>query len=132
MLQDRKLPPGSFPPAAYEFIFAALNHVLVRAGERRHISGRELVDGVCELASREFDYLAPTVLEAWGLVRPQDLGRGVFQMVKLGILARREEDSPADFDLPLTLRQMIPRSHDHLSEIRGELAATQPHSPSIS
>jgi len=116
-------PPGEFPRAAYEFIFAALQHVVSRLPERRHISGRELVDGVCDLASWEFDFLAPTVLESLGLVRPEDLGRAVFEMVDLRLLSRREEDTPADFDLSLTFRQMIPPVRDHLSEIRDELTS---------
>lgn len=115
--------PDGFPPPAFEFILEALHAVVQGLPERRHVSGQELLDGLCVLARERFDFLAPMLLASWGLSTPRDLGRAVFRMVELGILSRRPEDTPADFDLPFTLEERILSQLDHLSAIRQSLPA---------
>ncbi len=115
---------GEFPLDALRFILEALHRVVEGLAVKRHISGQELLAGVCALARREFDYLAPVVLDHWGLRRPQDVGRAVFQMVEMGALGKRQQDTPADFDLAWSLSDEILRGLDHLSELRAELKST--------
>ncbi len=86
-----------FHGKAYLFLLAALQSVMERLGEPRHISGRELAVGVRDLALREFGPMARTVLEHWGIHSTEDLGDIVFTLVECGILVKREEDRPEDF-----------------------------------
>ena len=69
----------------------------------------ELVDGLCDLAVERFAFLAPTVLERWGITRTDDVGEIVFTLVDIGLLGRSPQDSKDDFhdvlDLHKTLRQ---------------------------
>lgn len=89
---------------AYVFVVAALGET-VRAlpaerladAERRHLSGRELTEGVIRVAREEFGPLAPTVFSEWGVRRTEDIGEIVFELVGAGQLSARPEDTRADF-----------------------------------
>jgi uncharacterized repeat protein (TIGR04138 family) len=89
---------------AYGFVVWALGVTvaalpLERRGdpERRHLSGRELLESVALLGRREFGVLAPTVFQEWGVERGEDVGRIVFQLVGCGQLSARPEDTLEDF-----------------------------------
>jgi uncharacterized repeat protein (TIGR04138 family) len=91
---------------AYLFIkdaLAATQELLKRrpAGpddEGAHITGRELLEGIRLLASKQFGMLAPTVFASWGVHETKDFGRIVFELVELGELRRTENDHLSDFD----------------------------------
>ena len=67
-------------------------------GPARHVSGRELLEGIRTHAIREFGPLARTVLEHWGITRTDDFGEMVFNLVEKGILGKTEEDKKSDFN----------------------------------
>jgi uncharacterized repeat protein (TIGR04138 family) len=82
---------------AYIFLISALHFVLQRLDETRHISGRELTEGVRDLAIERFGPMARTVLEHWGILKTDDVGEIVFALVECGILIKQDEDSLDDF-----------------------------------
>ncbi len=92
-----------FARNAYFFVLDALDHTMVllgrdeKSGEERHIGGRELLEGVFDLASDQFGPMASLVFDRWGLRRSQDFGEVVFNLIDAGMLSRREEDSRLDF-----------------------------------
>ena len=86
-----------FHEKAYFFLLAALHSVIQGLQEPRHISGRELSEGVRALALDRFGPMARTVLEHWGIHSTEDLGDIVFALVDCGILIRRDEDRREDF-----------------------------------
>ncbi len=83
--------------AAYVFVLSALHFVLERLDEPRHISGRELAEGVRDLAIHRFGPMARTVLEHWGITETADVGHIVFALVECGILIKQEDDDLGDF-----------------------------------
>ena len=87
-----------FHETAYVFILSALHHVLEQLEEPRHITGRELAEGMRDLALQRFGPMARTVLEHWGIERTADVGEIVFALVDAGVLLKQDEDSPRDFD----------------------------------
>ena len=93
-LQDRN---PRFHGKAYLFLLSALHHVMDGLDEPRHISGRELSQGVRRLALERYGLLARTVLEHWGIHDTSDLGDIVFSLVECGILIRQDEDRRDDF-----------------------------------
>lgn len=103
-----------FHDMVYVFVLSALHHVLQALPEPRHISGRELVEGVRELALEKFGPMARTVLEHWGIHETGDVGDVVFALVDAGILIKQEEDTRADFehvfDFDEAFRSPYPRS----------------------
>src|SRR5437879_1932730 len=94
---------------AYEFVFAALTHtqrVLGRRppelpegeiGPEHHVRGPELLEGIRDLALREFGLMARTVFRMWGIERTDDFGEIVFNLVESGLMSKTDEDSRADF-----------------------------------
>lgn len=82
---------------AYYFIFESLEYTLSRLGARRHVCGRELLDGVREYALEAFGYLARTVFYEWGITSTEDIGQLVFNLVEADLLMKNENDSISDF-----------------------------------
>jgi uncharacterized repeat protein (TIGR04138 family) len=101
---------GRYAYEAYEFLFEALEHTLllggkappaatVREPERGcHVSGRELLDGICDLAVRQFGLLARIVFRMWGIERTDDFGAIVFRLVEAGLMSKTDDDSLQDFE----------------------------------
>jgi uncharacterized repeat protein (TIGR04138 family) len=87
-----------FQEMAYVFVLSALHYVLQHLPETRHISGRELAEGVRDLAREQFGPMARTVLEHWGIRETGDVGDVVFALVESGILIKQDEDTRADFE----------------------------------
>jgi uncharacterized repeat protein (TIGR04138 family) len=87
---------------AYQFVREALDYTQKGIGREnrgriRHISGQELLGGIRDLALAQFGPMAMTVLEEWGVRNCQDFGEIVFNMVDIGLLAKTEKDTRADF-----------------------------------
>ena len=94
---------------AYEFVFAALEHTLETLGRRereegagnekasKHVSGVELLDGIRDLALREFGLMARTVFHRWGIDRTDEFGEIVFNLVEAKLMSKTDEDSRRDF-----------------------------------
>jgi len=96
---------------AYLFVLSALNYVLERLPEPRHISGRELAEGVRDLAIERFGPMARTVLEYWGIRSTSDLGEIVFALVDCGILIRQDDDVPEDFEDVFDFEEAFERNY---------------------
>ena len=63
----------------------------------RHVSGKELLDGIKSFALDEFGPLTHTVFSEWGLHSTQDFGEIVFNLVEAGRLGKTDNDSRDDF-----------------------------------
>jgi len=66
-------------------------------GPDRHVSGRELLDGIRMYALQEFGPMTRTVLESWGVRSTADFGEIVFKMVENGVLGKTDTDTKNDF-----------------------------------
>jgi uncharacterized repeat protein (TIGR04138 family) len=97
-----------FPYEAYEFIYAALSHTQQMLGRTppeeepggepaHHVGGRELLEGVRDLALREFGLMARTVFRMWGINATADFGDIVFNLVQAGLMSKTDQDDPRDF-----------------------------------
>jgi uncharacterized repeat protein (TIGR04138 family) len=82
---------------AYYFMFEALEFTLSGLTTRRHVTGRELLDGTRDYALEAFGYLARTVFYEWGITTTEDIGEIVFNLVNESLLMRNDEDTMADF-----------------------------------
>jgi uncharacterized repeat protein (TIGR04138 family) len=88
---------GKYKPQAYFFVSAALSYTLKKFDKPRHISGVELLDGIRELALRQFGPMTRTVFENWGVTKTLDFGEMVFQLVEAGLMGKTDEDKLDDF-----------------------------------
>jgi uncharacterized repeat protein (TIGR04138 family) len=89
---------GRYQERGYLFVLAALEFAQGRLPARRHLSGTELAWACRDFALEQFGLLAQVVLEHWGVTRTEDLGRIVFMLIDVGLLARQESDRLEDFD----------------------------------
>jgi len=89
---------GRYHERGYLFVLATLEFAQGRLPARRHLSGGELAWACRDFALEQFGLLAPTVLAHWGITNTEDLGRIVFMLIDVGLLARQESDRVEDFD----------------------------------
>lgn len=87
---------------AYHFVREALDHtqaLLLRRGEPapRHVTGRELLEGIRSYALEQFGPMSCTVFEAWGVRTCDDFGEIVFNLISHRILSKSETDLREDF-----------------------------------
>jgi uncharacterized repeat protein (TIGR04138 family) len=89
---------GQYDERGYLFVLAALEFAQTRLPTRRHLSGGELAWACRDFALEQFGLLAPTVLTHWGVSTTEDLGRIVFRLIEVGLLARQASDRIEDFE----------------------------------
>jgi uncharacterized repeat protein (TIGR04138 family) len=87
---------------AYLFLREALEYTQKMMGrpkgdEVRHVSGRDLLEGIRNYALGQFGPMVPTVLAEWGIHKCEDVGEIVFNMVESNLLAKTDTDSREDF-----------------------------------
>jgi uncharacterized repeat protein (TIGR04138 family) len=114
---------------AYEFIFEALEHAQKMLGKvaeptradapsDNHVTGRELLAGVIELARREFGRMARVVFHLWGIDRTDDVGAIVFNLIDANLLSKTDRDQRGDFHEVYDLDEVLLNNY----EIRLEAA----------
>ena len=86
-----------YRPAAYHFMFEALDYTLKTIGEHRHVTGQELCEGIRRLATERFGMMATEVFREWGVSRTDDFGEIIFTLVRHGLMGRTEQDTRDDF-----------------------------------
>ncbi|MCI0459458.1 MAG: hypothetical protein L0Z62_21115 [Gemmataceae bacterium] len=94
---------------AYEFVYDALTHTQRLLGRQprdpsvgelepqHHVRGRELLEGIRDLALRQFGLMARTVFRLWGIQRTDDFGEIVFNLVAEKLMTKTEDDCLDDF-----------------------------------
>jgi uncharacterized repeat protein (TIGR04138 family) len=86
-----------FSEEAYIFVREALDYTVRKLEKPRHVSGRELLEGIREYTLSEFGPVAKRVLSEWGITECIDFGHIVFNLVNEGLLGKTDEDSIEDF-----------------------------------
>lgn len=99
-----------YPIDAFIFVQRGLDHT-VRAihGEpgadydpeddsvNRHVSGRQLCEGLRDYAIQQYGLMARSVLRHWRIYNCEDFGRIVFAMVDSGMMRKTDQDTIDDF-----------------------------------
>ena len=109
-----------FKPEAYVFVHDALGHTWSRLDHRRHITGRELLDGIKDLALKRYCPMAKAVLNSWGVKTTSDFGAIVFNMVNAGLLSKTDEDHIEDFHAVYDFDDVFVHSYDIAGPGTGE------------
>lgn len=82
---------------AYLFAQDAFLHAMAMLGERRGLTGKELLQGIKSLGRERFGPTARLVFEHWGVKTTEDFGWVIMNMVEAGLMRKTEEDSIEDF-----------------------------------
>ena len=95
-VNDIRNKDGRFSSEAYEFISDA---VVYAAGmfnrtqpDNRHVTGKELLEGIKVYAAGQFGPLAGEVFRDWGIKDSLSIGEIVFSLVDKGLLGKSDSD----------------------------------------
>ncbi len=95
---------GLYPVEAFEFVQQGLSYTVQKLhGEvkdekvSRHVTGRDLCEGLREFALMNWGLLARTVLARWNVRKTVDFGRIVFALVDNGYMQKTQHDTLEDF-----------------------------------
>ncbi len=100
---------------AYQFVFEALDYTTNMLGKSqqktsetdRHVTGKQLMEGIRKYALKQFGFMAFTVFERWGIKHDTDFGNIVFNLVESGLMGKTETDSRDDFKNIYDLRKVF-------------------------
>ncbi len=106
--KNATLSKPKYHPAAYEFVDHALHFTQKKFGkqtevqqdpppEDSHISGPQLLDGIRQLALKEFGMMTIPVFRHWGVTSTDDFGRIVWDMIERGRMRKTDRDKLSDF-----------------------------------
>ena len=102
-IRDLATRDGRYDWKAYQFLYEGLTYTVrqhqrqTNKGVERHVTGRELAQGLRELGLRAFGFLAPTVWESWGIRATDDWGEIVFLLVEEELMNKSDNDTVDDF-----------------------------------
>ncbi len=82
---------------AYEFLLEALHFAQRKYKRSKHVSGKELLEGIKELVMRRFGPMGMSVLKYWGIKSTEDFGNIVFNLISKKFLSKTDEDCLDDF-----------------------------------
>jgi uncharacterized repeat protein (TIGR04138 family) len=95
---------GLYPIDAYLFVNDGVSFTVHKThGARKspeqnmHVTGRQLCEGLRELALKNWGLMADVVLKRWNLTSTLDFGRIVFAMVENGLMSKTQDDRLDDF-----------------------------------
>jgi uncharacterized repeat protein (TIGR04138 family) len=112
---------------AYEFVFEALAYTTKTLGRpapaegkveaHHHVSARELLEGIRQLALNEFGFMARVVFRMWGVNQTDDFGEIVFRLVEAKLMSKTDQDQRADFHAVYDLDEALVKAFEiHLEE----------------
>lgn len=91
-----------YPAEAYYFIRDGFEYVArdleEKEGAPRHLSGRELADGLREFALDEYGPMAFFMLGQWNIHRTADFGELVYNLIRMGRFSQNKGDKKSDFN----------------------------------
>jgi len=88
---------GRYSIDSYLFLFEALAFAQAKFRKKTHVRGKELLEGIKELALERFGPMSKSVFEHWGVKATDDFGEIVFLLVKNGLLGKTSDDKKGDF-----------------------------------
>lgn len=86
-----------YPIEAYLFVLEALYFTRKKFKKKKHVTARELLEGIKDLALKRYGSMARIVLGHWRIKATMDFGNIVFNMVNNKILSKTKEDRLDDF-----------------------------------
>jgi uncharacterized repeat protein (TIGR04138 family) len=103
IVEDLRRKDGRYDVKAYTFVREGLDYTLKAlkrtnpGNAQRHVSGKELLDGLRQYTLNEFGPMGKLVLNDWGIMDCNDFGQIVFNLVNSGVLGKSDNDRVEDF-----------------------------------
>lgn len=97
--QELRLTYPNYSVESYQFISDAVAFTIGKLQTHRHVSARELLEGVREYAFSQYGAVTPQVLCRFGLRSARNVGEVVYLLISVKLLSASPEDSPEDFNI---------------------------------
>lgn len=111
IVDDIRNKDSRYHPESYQFIMEALSYTQKKYKKSRHVSGRELLEGIKALLVRDFGPMTLTVLKHWGVMKTDDFGNIVFNLVEYKILSKDAEDHYDSFKNAYDFEEVFNRDY---------------------
>lgn len=92
---------------SYQFISDAVAYTIGKLQTHRHVSARELLEGVREYGFSQYGAVTPQVLERFGLRTARNVGEVVYLLISVKLLSASPEDSPEDFSINFSWEENV-------------------------
>ncbi|MFH0963032.1 MAG: Minf_1886 family protein [Planctomycetota bacterium] len=109
---DEAKAAGRYRPEAYMFVSRGLEHTMKMVGERRHVTGAELCEGLRRYALAQYGMLARLVLARWGITATGDFGNIVYELIARKQMSKTESDLIEDFQDLYDFREVFDEAED--------------------
>ena len=106
---------------AYRFLVSALHYTQRKLEKHGHVTGKELLEGIKELALSVYGPMAKHVLESWGVRKTDDWGEIVFTLVRMGLLGKTPHDKKKDFADVYDFEDVFVKGYRYRVEERKDL-----------
>jgi len=106
---------------AYRFLLNALHYTQRKLEKQGHVTGRELLEGIKELALSVYGPMAKQVLESWGVHKTDDWGDIVFTLIRIGLLGKTPRDKKKDFADVYDFEDVFVKGYRYRVEERKDL-----------
>ena len=119
---------------AYFFLRDALDYTIKLRKKNKdgstHVTGPQLLEGIRLYALKEFGPMVTTVFDFWGVARCEDFGEMVFNLIRVGIFGKTDQDTIDDFRGGYTFHQafvapFVPETPMHHRRLQADLPAEE-------
>ncbi|HNT34905.1 MAG TPA: hypothetical protein PKH07_07905 [bacterium] len=86
-----------YRPEAYVFVLQGMQYTQKKLEKPRHLTGQEFARSLAAFARHLYGALAKDVLAEWGIKKTIDFGHIVYDLIEMGQMSKRPEDSLEDF-----------------------------------
>ncbi len=118
-LQELAERDGRYSIEAYLFVYESLSVAQRLFGRERHVSGKELLEGIKVLGRERYGRLARSVFASWGVKATDDFGQIVFNLVNAELMSRTDEDKIEDFHAVYDFEEEFVRGY-HIAARKSE------------
>jgi uncharacterized repeat protein (TIGR04138 family) len=108
---------GRFNVECFLFVFEALSYAQAKFGKKRHVTGKELLEALKELALERYGPMSMSVFEHWGVETTDDFGEIVFLLVDQGLLGKTSSDSKEDFHQVYSFEDVFIKDYKYGSKV---------------
>lgn len=105
---ELRLTYPNYTEESYQFVSEAVTYTIGKLEAHRHVSARELLEGVREYAFSQYGVVAPQVLSRFGLRTARNVGEVVYLLISVKLLSASPEDSPEDFNIEFPWEENVP------------------------
>ena len=107
---ELRLTYPNYDVETYQFISDAVAYTIGKLQSHRHVSARELLEGIREYAFSQYGAVAPQVLCRFGLRAARNVGEVVYLLISVKLLSASPDDSPEDFHINFPWEEELPVS----------------------